>query len=91
MVPLLMVPPPTTTAFHMLLSPGYFQGVKGVIAESYERIHRSNLVGMGIVPMKYMEGENADSLGLTGKEQYTISIPKDIKPRHTLDVNVSRG
>ena len=43
-------------------------GIKAVIAESYERIHRSNLVGMGILPLEFINGENADSLGLTGKE-----------------------
>jgi len=48
-------------------------GVKAVIAESYERIHRSNLVGMGILPLVYQPGENADSLGLTGTEMYAIT------------------
>jgi len=47
-------------------------GVKAVITESFERIHRSNLVGMGVLPLNFMPGENADSLGLTGKETYTI-------------------
>ena len=50
------------------------QGIKAVIAESYERIHRSNLVGMGIVPLQYQAGETADTLGLTGKETYTIEM-----------------
>lgn len=48
-------------------------GVKGVIAESFERIHRSNLVGMGVLPLTFMQGENAQSLGLTGKETFSIS------------------
>ncbi len=48
-------------------------GVKAVITESFERIHRSNLVGMGVLPLNFMEGENADSLGLTGKETYDIT------------------
>ncbi|HWR17201.1 MAG TPA: aconitate hydratase AcnA [Terriglobales bacterium] len=48
------------------------QGVKAVIAESFERIHRSNLVGMGIVPLQFAEGEDADSLGLTGEETFDI-------------------
>jgi aconitate hydratase A / 2-methylisocitrate dehydratase len=48
------------------------QGVKGVIAESFERIHRSNLVGMGIVPLQFPEGQDADSLGLTGEEVFDI-------------------
>lgn len=47
-------------------------GVKAVIAESFERIHRTNLVGMGILPLQFKEGENAESLGLTGMEQYDI-------------------
>ena len=49
------------------------QGVQAVIAESYERIHRSNLVGMGILPLQYNDGENAENLGLTGKETYSIT------------------
>ncbi|MEF3274603.1 MAG: aconitate hydratase AcnA [Chloroflexus sp.] len=50
----------------------YLQGVKAVIAESFERIHRSNLVGMGIVPLQFMPGESAASLGLTGHEVYDV-------------------
>ena len=48
-------------------------GVKAVIAESYERIHRSNLIGMGVIPLQYPEGQNADSLGLDGTETFTIT------------------
>ena len=48
-------------------------GVRAVIAESYERIHRSNLIGMGVLPLQFLEGESAASLGLTGDE--VISIP----------------
>jgi aconitate hydratase len=48
-------------------------GVRAVIAESYERIHRSNLIGMGVLPLQYMDGEDAESLGLTGEEEYTIT------------------
>jgi aconitate hydratase len=48
-------------------------GVKAVIAESYERIHRSNLIGMGVLPLQYPEGENAESLGLTGEEEFSIT------------------
>ncbi len=60
------------------------QGVKAVIAESFERIHRSNLVGMGILPLKFVEGQNVESLGLTGEEVFDIEglgdniTPKDI-------------
>jgi aconitate hydratase len=48
-------------------------GVRAVIAESYERIHRSNLVGMGVLPLQYMPGENVESLGLTGHEEFSIT------------------
>jgi aconitate hydratase len=48
-------------------------GVRAVIAESYERIHRSNLIGMGVLPLQFAEGETAESLGLTGEETFTIS------------------
>jgi len=47
--------------------------VKAVIAESYERIHRSNLIGMGVIPLQFPQGENADSLGLAGTETFSIS------------------
>lgn len=50
------------------------QGVKAVFAESFERIHRSNLVFMGILPLNFVNGQNADSLGLNGTEQFTIDI-----------------
>ena len=49
-------------------------GVKAVIAQSFERIHRSNLVGMGIVPLQFEDGENAESLGLTGQEVYSVDL-----------------
>jgi len=52
----------------------FLQGVKAVIAQSYERIHRSNLVGMGILPMQFKEGESADSLGLDGTETFNIDL-----------------
>ena len=48
-------------------------GVKAVIAESYERIHRSNLIGMGVIPLQYPQGESAESLGLTGEETFSIT------------------
>ena len=48
-------------------------GVRAVIAESFERIHRSNLVGMGVLPLQFPEGENAESLGLSGEEEFTIT------------------
>jgi aconitate hydratase len=48
-------------------------GVRAVIAESYERIHRSNLIGMGVLPLQFPDGENAESLGLTGEETFSIT------------------
>ena len=66
-------------------------GIKAVIAESYERIHRSNLVGMGIVPLQYLEGQTASSLGLTGKETYSIEIPQDVQPGQLAQVKLSDG
>ena len=60
-------------------------GVKAVIAESYERIHRSNLVGMGVLPLQFKDGASADSLGLTGLETFTIDgIDDDMEPGQTL-------
>ncbi len=62
-------------------------GIKAVIAESYERIHRSNLVGMGVLPLQYKSGETAESLRLTGNEIFTITgIAKDIKPLKEVQV-----
>ena len=48
-------------------------GVKAVIAESYERIHRSNLIGMGVLPLQFPEGQSAESLGLTGEEEFSFT------------------
>jgi aconitate hydratase len=61
-------------------------GVRAVIAESFERIHRSNLVGMGILPLQYVPGESAHVLGLTGKERYTIRGMESIKPGQLVEV-----
>jgi aconitate hydratase len=58
-------------------------GVKAVIAESYERIHRSNLIGMGVLPLQYPEGESADSLGLTGEETFDIIGVSELNEGHT--------
>ena len=60
-----------------------------MLAESFERIHRSNLVGMGIIPLQYKEGQTADSLGLTGKEKFTIRLPEDITTGQIIDIVVS--
>jgi len=69
----------------------FLLGVKAVLAESYERIHRSNLVGMGVLPLQYKDGENASSLGLTGTETFSISgIAQDIKPLKELKVTAQK-
>jgi len=65
-------------------------GVKAVITESFERIHRSNLVGMGIIPMQFVDGQNAESLGLTGHETFTITGLESLQPRQTLTVEFTR-
>ena len=66
-------------------------GIKAVIAESFERIHRSNLVGMGVLPLQFVDGQNRQSLNLTGHEVISIhGLSNDIQPQQTLDVNVQR-
>ncbi len=67
-------------------------GVKAVIAESFERIHRSNLVGMGILPLVYADGETRESLGLSGEESYSITgLEGSITPRMTLQVTAENA
>jgi aconitate hydratase len=66
-------------------------GVEAVIAQSFERIHRSNLVGMGVLPLVFMPGENAESLGLDGSETYFISGIGDIQPRQQLEVRTVKS
>jgi aconitate hydratase len=66
-------------------------GVRAVLAESYERIHRSNLVGMGVLPLQFHPGESASSLGLDGTETYTIrGIEAGLRPRQDVTVEVRR-
>jgi aconitate hydratase len=67
----------------------YLLEVRAVLAESFERIHRSNLVGMGVLPLEFKPGENAESLGLTGKESYTIYVDDTLKPRQSVRVDVT--
>jgi aconitate hydratase len=64
-------------------------GVRAAIAESFERIHRSNLVGMGVLPLQFRDGENAATYGLTGREKYTIEGIADLQPRQDVEVKVS--
>ncbi len=65
-------------------------GVRAVIVESFERIHRSNLVGMGVLPLQFLEGESRETLGLSGDDQFTITGVAELKPRQTVTVNVTR-
>ncbi|MFD2036886.1 aconitate hydratase AcnA [Belliella marina] len=66
-------------------------GIKAVLAESYERIHRSNLVGMGVLPLQYKDGQNANTLGLTGKENFSIKgITDGLSPLKVLQVEATR-
>jgi len=67
----------------------YLLGVKAVIAESFERIHRSNLVDMGVLPLQFREGESWKSLGLTGKETFDILGIENISPRKELTVRAT--
>jgi aconitate hydratase len=66
-------------------------GVRAVLAESYERIHRSNLVGMGVLPLQFKPGQNAESAGLSGREALTIrGIAGEIRPRQDVTIDISR-
>jgi aconitate hydratase len=68
----------------------FLLGVKAVIAESFERIHRSNLIGMGVLPLVYKNGENAESLGLDGTETFTIHVDDGLKPKQDVKVTARR-
>jgi len=65
----------------------FMLGIRAVIAESYERIHRSNLIGMGVIPLQFQTGQSRETLGLTGEETFSISgIASDLAPRKVLQV-----
>ena len=66
-------------------------GVRAVIVESFERIHRSNLVGMGVLPLQFVDGESRQSLGLTGDDSFTILGVANLEPRQMVDVAVTRA
>ncbi|WP_346017147.1 aconitate hydratase AcnA [Pseudenhygromyxa sp. WMMC2535] len=66
-------------------------GVKAVITKSFERIHRSNLVGMGVLPLCFVDGQGADELGLDGSESFDIPITDDVKPLQTLKVTATKA
>jgi len=68
----------------------YLLGVKAVLAESFERIHRSNLVGMGVLPLEFVQGQNRETLGLNGYEVYDILGLEDLQPRKVLEVVAKR-
>lgn len=65
-------------------------GVQAVIAESFERIHRSNLIGMGVLPLEYADGQTADSLGLTGTERFSIPVDDSVRPGQVITVRATR-
>eukprot|EP00916_Digyalum_oweni_P022095 GHVL01036671.1.p1 GENE.GHVL01036671.1~~GHVL01036671.1.p1 ORF type:complete len:791 (+),score=131.96 GHVL01036671.1:459-2831(+) len=70
----------------------YLLGIRAIIAESFERIHRTNLVGMGIIPLQFKDNENADTLRLDGKERYSIPLKNgDILPGEMITVTVNGG
>jgi len=68
----------------------YLLGVEAVIATSFERIHRSNLVGMGVLPLTFKAGESHASLGLDGNETYSIPITDDVEPLQMLTVTATK-
>ena len=65
-------------------------GVRTVIAKSFERIHRGNLVGMGVLPLQFLEGEGVEELGLTGRETFTLAGLADLQPRQQVEVAYTR-
>jgi aconitate hydratase len=66
-------------------------GVRAVIAESFERIHRSNLIGMGVLPLQFAAGENVESLGLTGEEVFEVGDLKDGEAKSVVVTAASEG
>ncbi|HEX4125787.1 MAG TPA: aconitate hydratase, partial [Tepidisphaeraceae bacterium] len=69
----------------------YLLGVKAVLADSFERIHRSNLVGMGVLPLQYMKGDTRQSLGINGTEAFDIAVGDDLRPMQKLTVTMTSG
>src|SRR5205807_3868563 len=66
-------------------------GVKAVIARSFERIHRSNLVGMGVLPLQFMGADSAQSLGLQGDETIDVLVPSELKPQQEIQVKIRKA
>uniref|UniRef100_A0A3B3D2T2 Iron-responsive element-binding protein 2 n=1 Tax=Oryzias melastigma TaxID=30732 RepID=A0A3B3D2T2_ORYME len=69
----------------------FLLGVRAVIAESFEKLHKSQLVGMGIMPLQFLPGQSADSLELSGKERFSIVLPESLSPSQHLTVKTSKG
>lgn len=69
----------------------YLLGIRGVIATSFERIHRSNLVGMGVLPLQFREGESRESLDLDGTEVFEIALDDNLKPRQAVEVTAKKA
>ncbi len=69
----------------------YLLGIRAVIATSYERIHRSNLVGMGVIPLQFREGESRESLGLDGTEVFDINLDDALKPLQAVEVTATKA
>jgi aconitate hydratase len=65
-------------------------GVKAVIVKSYERIHRSNLIGMGVLPLQFMEGEGPDELGLDGTEHFDIPLDNSLEAGQEVEVTATK-
>lgn len=63
--------------------------MKAVLAESFDRTHRSNLVGMGIIPLQFMEGTTLESLGLSGKEKFSFDLPNNLTTSMDIKIKVS--
>ncbi len=69
----------------------FLLGVRVVIAKSYERIHRSNLVGMGVLPLEFKDGQDANSLGLDGTETFEVQVDDNVKPRQDIQVAATKA
>ena len=67
----------------------FLLGVRAVVAESYERIHRSNLIGMGVLPLQFLDGETAESLGLNGHERFDIDVDDSLEPLQLVQVRAT--
>ncbi len=69
----------------------YLLGIRAVIAVSYERIHRSNLVGMGVLPLEFLPGQSREALGLDGTESFAIDIDDNVQPRQKIVVTATKS